>query len=111
MGDGGDLIGFFAAESLGEGDAHLAGSGADGMEVGGLAVSAAAQGLAVDGNLTAFHGETESGEVVCDAAGEGGGLDGLEDPREGVGAGNERGAPGCLGRQGEWLGDASPFFR
>ena len=47
--------------------------------MGGFATAAAAQGLAVDGDLAAFHGEAETGEMLGDARGERGGLDGLED--------------------------------
>ena len=47
------------------------------MEVGGFAAEAAAQSLAVDGDLAALRGETETGEMLGDASGKGGGFDGL----------------------------------
>ena len=71
------------------------------MQVTGPAAAAAAQSLAVDGDLAAFHGETETGEVGGDAGGEGGGLDGLEDAGEGVGAGD------AVGQREPF---AQPFF-
>jgi hypothetical protein len=49
------------------------------VEVSGFAAATAAQGLAVDGDLAAFHGEAQTGKMLGDAAGERGGFDGLED--------------------------------
>ena len=87
-GNGGDFIGFLADKRLCQSDSRFAGPGAHGVKMGGFATAAAAQGLAVDGDLAAFHGKAETGEMFGDASGERSGLDGLEDAREGVGAGD-----------------------
>ena len=79
LGNGGDFVGFLADKRLCKGDSRLAGPGAHGVKVGGFATPAAAQGLAVDGNLAAFHGKAEPSEMLGDAAGKRRGFDGLED--------------------------------
>ena len=79
LGNGGDLVGLFADKHLGQGDTRLTGPGAHRAEVSGFAAATAAQGLAVDGDLAAFHGEAQPGKMLGDAAGERGGFDGLED--------------------------------
>ncbi len=56
------------------------------MDVGEFAAAAAAQGLAVNGDLASGDSKAEGVEMGGDAAGEVGGLDGLEDAGKGVGA-------------------------
>lgn len=91
LGDGGDFMGFLADEDLGEGDPRFTGPRADGVEMTAFSAAGSAEGFAVDGNLAAFHREAEALKMGGDAAGEGGGFEGLEDPRRGVGAGNAMG--------------------
>ena len=100
FGNGGDLVALLADEGLGEGiqasgdgrertrpacraakpsNAGLAGLGAHGVQMVRFAAAAAAQGLAVDGDLAALHLEAEPPEVHGDACGERARLDGLED--------------------------------
>lgn len=62
----------------------LAGPCAHGMKIGGFAAVAPTQCFAVDGDLSAFHGEAELAEVGGNAGGENGRVDGLEDARKGV---------------------------
>ena len=86
--DCGDLIALPVHRALGEGEAVVAGPGADDLHRAFVRLAAAPQGLAVDCDELSRQIGADPRDEGGEAFGEGDRIDGGEDAQEGVGAGD-----------------------